>query len=73
MLQLRITVGLKQIVSILGICFTKINQSNNKYHKECSLVCDHQRGMTYEYNQRWSEYIQVSFHNPDDVNFPIRS
>jgi hypothetical protein len=50
------TVGLKQIVSILGICSTKINQFNNKYHRQC----DHQQGMTHEYNQRWSKYIQVS-------------
>jgi hypothetical protein len=54
------TVGLKQIVSILGICSTKINQFNNKYHRQC----DHQQGMTHEYNQRWSKYIQVSWRNP---------
>jgi hypothetical protein len=60
MLQLYISVGLKQIVSILGICSTKINRSNTKYHRQC----DHQQGMTHEYNQHWSKYIRVSRHNP---------
>jgi hypothetical protein len=60
MLQLHITVGLKWIVSILGSCSTKINRSNNKYHRQC----DHQQGMTHEYNQCWSKYIRVSGHNP---------
>jgi hypothetical protein len=48
MLQLRITVGLKRIVTILGICSTKINGSNNKYQRQS----DHQQGMTHKYNQR---------------------
>jgi hypothetical protein len=32
MLQLHITIGLKHIISILGICSTKINRPNAKYH-----------------------------------------
>jgi hypothetical protein len=59
MLQLRFTIRLKQIVSILGICSTKINRSK--------IITDNviiNKGMTHEYNQRWSEYILVSWHNP---------
>jgi hypothetical protein len=55
MLQLRITVGLKQIVSILGIHSTKTNRSK--------IITDNliiNKGMTHEYNQRWSEHIRVS-------------
>jgi hypothetical protein len=53
MLQLHITVGLKRMLSTLGIYSTKINRSNNKYHRQY----DHQQEMTHEYNQHWSKYI----------------
>jgi hypothetical protein len=55
MLQLRITVGLKQIVSILGIHSTKTNRS-----KIITVNLIINKGMTHEYNQRWSEHIPVS-------------